>query len=277
MTQNGTILTKNETNSLILELKNMFFILSKALLFFISPLFWIIASLIGFLLSKSGKTKKRFKYLTLGLLFFFTNTVIFLSFCGLWEIEGTPISRVKKHDVGIVLGGMSEYNNDLKTISLRRGGDRIWQAITLYKKGKIKKILISGDSGYVSDRGLHEAQQMRSILIDWGIPAKDVWSEDYSKNTHENAVFSKRVLQSKKALRQSYLLITSGTHMRRSLACFKKVNLTCTPFSTDLYTGPKSSFYWDQYLVPEADNLSDWHKLIKEWVGFVAYGLTGRI
>ena len=73
----------------------------------------------------------------------FSNTVIFLELMRNWEVQGTKFKDVKKYDVGIVLGGMFEYNNDLEVLSVRTHADRIWQAITLYKTGKIKKILIS--------------------------------------------------------------------------------------------------------------------------------------
>lgn len=255
----------------------MFFILSKALFFLLSPMNWILFLLFGFLFFKKEKWKKRSKYALLFVLFFFTNTVIFLTFCGWWEIKGTPLHQVKHHEIGIVLGGMAEYNNDLKTLSLRRGGDRIWQAITLYKAKKIKKIFISGDSGYVTDRGLKEAKQMKEILVKWGIPSEDIWTEEHSKNTYENAIETAKILRKKGKIKQSHLLITSGTHMRRALACFDKAKVKCDTYSTDLYTGPKSQFYWDQYFMPEADNLSDWQKLIKEWVGYFIYDITGKI
>jgi len=71
--------------------------------------------------------------------------------------------------------------------------------------------------------------------------------------------------------------VTSGTHMRRSLACFKKEGLNCTPFSTDLLTNQTGSYHWDQYIIPSMDNFSYWNKLIKEMVGYVAYSMAGYI
>ena len=73
-------------------------------------------------------------------------------------MPGTKLNDVEQHDVAIVLTGMAEYNNDIETLTMRRQADRIWQAINLYKAGKVKKILISGDHGYISDRGLSEAK-----------------------------------------------------------------------------------------------------------------------
>jgi len=254
----------------------MFFILSKALLFLITPAFWLGLSILGALFLKNERWKKRLKWTSIGLFIFFTNSVIFSSFCGLWEIPGTKIDKVKQHDVAIVLGGFSDYNNDLDELTIYRQADRIFQAITLYRTGKVKKILISGDSGYITDRGLHEARQMKAVLVKWGFPPEDILTEDTSKNTHENAAESAKLLKKHKELK-SYLLVTSGTHMRRSLACFEKEGLKCTPFSTDLLTNQTGNYHWDQYIIPSMDNFSYWNKLIKEMVGYVAYSMAGYI
>lgn len=255
----------------------MFFILSKALLILISPFTWFVLAVLGALFLKRDRYRKKLKWTAVILFFFFTNSVIFLQFCGLWEVQGKHISTLKKYDVGIVLTGMAEYNSDLDVVSLRRGGDRIWQALTLYHKKKISKILISGDNGYVTDRGLHEAKQIKEVLISWGIPEQDIITEEISRNTHENAVETKKLIDKSYPHFNKLLLITSGTHMRRALACFEKVGLKCDSYSTDLYTGPKQHYFWDQYLIPNVSNFNDWNQLMKEWVGYVTYDIVGYI
>lgn len=255
----------------------MFFILSKALLFLISPFFWLIACVAIALFHSNAKYKYRAKVASIVLFLFFSNTFLFNEVCRKWEIHGTPIEKVGNYEVGIVLSGMAEYNNDLNTLSIKRSGDRIWQAISLYKQKKIKKILITGKSGYISDRGLDEAKQFKEVLVSWGIPSNDIITETISKNTHENAVETKKVLTISYPHVDTCLLITSATHMRRSLGCFAKQEVNCVPFSTNLNTGPKRSFYWDQVLVPSVDNFSQWNQLIKEWVGYATYKVAGYV
>lgn len=238
---------------------------------------WFIALLLYSFYTKNPRLIKRFRYASMVIFVIFTNSFLFGVFCSSWEIPGVQSTNLKNnYDVGIVLTGMAEYDNYLDRLSLRRGGDRIWQALDLYKKGKIKKIFISGKSGYVTERGLEEASQFRSVLINWGIPKDDILIENISRNTHENAVETNKVLKNHSEL-NTFLLITSGTHMKRSLGCFNKVGLQCDPFSTDLYTSPTNHYYWDQYLVPNVSNFDDWNKLIKEWVGYISYKLAGYI
>lgn len=187
------------------------------------------------------------------------------------------LSEVKHHDIAIVLGGMAEYNSDIDALSIRRQGDRLIQAISLYRQDKVKKILITGDSGYLTDRGLHEAKQVKKLLVSWGIPEADLLTEEKSINTYENAQKSAALLRKKGLFSQRFILVTSGIHMKRALACFKKSGLNCTPYSTDLYTGPTRGYFWEQYLIPELDNFNQWSLLIKEMTGFVAYAIMGYL
>lgn len=254
----------------------MFFILSKVLYIFTQPATWFIIAIAGSYFLRNLKWKRICKISAISIFLFFTNSFIFLSVCRKWEIHGKSVIKVGQYDVGIVLGGMFEYNNDLNMLSIRRGGDRIWQAVNLYKSGKIKKILISGDNGYVGDRGLHEAVQLKEILVKWGIDKEDVLTETKSINTHENALFTKNVLKKYPEIK-SKLLITSATHMRRSLACFDKVGLKCDAFTTDHYTSEKQFYYWEQFIIPDFARFQDWGVITKEWVGYIVYDVVGYI
>tara|TARA_B110000285_G_scaffold164175_1_gene183318 strand:+ start:2050 stop:2817 length:768 start_codon:yes stop_codon:yes gene_type:complete len=253
----------------------MFFILSKTLLFLISPFFWFILSIGIFFFTKKKGLKRKSKWISIIIFFLFSNSVIFSEFCGLWEVPGTTIKAIKKHDVAIVLGGMFEFNSDTKSISIRRQGDRLIQAINLYKMNKVDKILITGDSGFITDRGLHEAKQVKELLILWGIPTNDIITEEKSKNTHENALETAKILRKSYPHMNRFILVTSGIHMKRALSCFEKEGLTCTSFSTDLYTNQTGNYYWDQYFIPNMDNFNQWNKLNKEISGFLIYKIMG--
>ena len=203
----------------------MFFILSKLFHFFILPFSWLVILLILAIVLKNQKWKRRSLFLAVGITLFFSNTVIFKEFTRLWEVPGKKIAHMQHYEVGIVLGGMSEYNNDLDRLSIRRGGDRIWQAIALYKRGVIKKILISGDDGSVIDRSLKEAMRFKQELIVWGIPEEAILIDTVSKNTYQNAVESVKMLKQSYSKMPSCLLITSALHMKRAKACFDKLGI----------------------------------------------------
>ena len=255
----------------------MFFLLSKIFHFLVLPSFWIVLFAITFLVLKNIRIKKIVGLVALSLFIVCTNTFVFKEFVRLWEVQGTAIEQLEYHDVAIVLGGMAEYNNDLNRLSLRRGGDRIWQTLSLYNRGKIGKILISGDEGYVEGRNLNEAQRFRNELLAWGVPREDILIDSISKNTYQNAQETAKVLNKNDLSDASLLLVTSAVHMRRSQACFEKSGIMVTPFSTDHYTGPKRHYHWDEYFIPSLSTLLDWQALTHEWAGYVVYNLMAYI
>jgi uncharacterized SAM-binding protein YcdF (DUF218 family) len=255
----------------------MFFILSKVLSFLTYPFTWIlIALLISWFSKKPFLSRYSFRGAIIAMLVF-SNSVIFLEFARFWEPDGMKIEEVSHYDCAVVLGGMAEWDNNHERLSIRRGGDRIWQAINLYHLGKIDKILISGDNGYLSSNGLREADQFKEVMIQNGIPSADILVESKSKNTYQNAVESKKILDQHTAIK-SILLITSALHMKRASACFKKVGFkNFDTFSTDHYTGTKRGYSFDQYIIPDASTMIDWHRLIHEWIGYLTYSIRGYL
>ena len=255
----------------------MFFILSKLLSFLTHPFSWAV---IGLLIAWFTKKPRLSRYSFRGsviMLLIFSNTVIFCEFVRLWEAEGTKIEEVGHYDCAIVLGGMAEWDNSHSRLSIRRGGDRIWQAINLYHLGKVDKILISGQNGFLAEDKLNEADQFRDVLIQNGIPDEDIIVENQSKNTHENAVESKKMLENYPEV-ESVLLITSALHMPRSKACFEKEgfeNFDC--FTTDHYTGKERGYKFSQFIIPNDSNFVSWQALIHEWIGYFSYWIMGYV
>ena len=254
----------------------MFFVLSKLLLFLLSPFIWLLVSLVLYLTVKNIIWKKRFMWSTLIIFFFFSNGFIVNRLVSLWEIEGVKSTELKTYENGIVLSGMFEFNKDLDRLSARRGADRIWQAIQLYRKKKIKRIIITGDSGYILKKGLHEASQLKEDLILLGIPQKDIFIESKSRNTYENAHYTNLLIEKLGLSKKSNLLITSSTHMRRAKACFTNEGLSCAAYTTDHYSIKSNPISVSEF-IPSQNAFSMWDTLIKEWVGYVVYSLMGYL
>ena len=100
--------------------------------------------------------------------------------------------------------------------------------------------------------------------------------ENGTRNTHESAVAVRDMVHQLGYTRDDCVLITSAFHMRRSLACYRKVGLSPDPFTTDFYAH-RTVWYFDSFLFPKVDALVVWHKLAREWVGFAAYWLAGYV
>lgn len=254
----------------------MFFILSKVLNFLTNPLVIVSALLFLSLIIKNQKMKKRLFWIAFSLLLFFSNDFIANEVMGLWEVPATPYIEVKKsYDWGIVLTGVT-MNDRLPDdrVYFQHGADRVVHAVELYKKGIIKRIMISGGSGRLVTAARKEANELFRAMVMMGVPAKDMMVENESRNTYESAINVAMLLQDSRT--DQFLLITSAFHMRRSVACFRKAGFAIDSFSTDFYSHPRY-FTPDVLLIPKADSIMIWQKLFKEWVGMVAYKISGYI
>lgn len=251
----------------------MFFILSKLLTFIITPIIWIVFLLLIAVFTKNKLRKKRCLYAGVGLLLLFTNSFIFDEAVRLWEIKAVAPAKIKSYNAGILLGGMSVYDQELNRAQFYRGVDRLMQTIELYKTGKIKKIIFTGGSGRVLHPEMKEGIYLERYLLYLGVPKNDFLIESESNNTHENAVFTKTLLE-QKDIKGDFLLITSAFHMRRSLACFEREGIKAKPYSTDRYAGSRK-FEFDFLFIPNASAMNDWNVLIHELVGYVTYKIMG--
>lgn len=254
----------------------MFFILSKVLNFLTNPLVFVFGLLIASALIKKKHWKKRFFWTAFSLLLFFSNDFIANEAMIAWEGKPTPYASIRKvYDWGIVLTGVTYNDREPDDrVYFNHGADRVTHAIQLYKKGIVKKLIVTGGTGSLIAARRPEADEVFDVMVMAGIPASDILLERDSRNTHENAVNSKVMLDEDAG--KSYLLITSGFHMYRSLGCFKKAGLDTDAFRTDFYTHPRQ---WtpDVLLVPKANAISLWQKLFKEWTGIIAYKFAGYL
>jgi uncharacterized SAM-binding protein YcdF (DUF218 family) len=253
----------------------MFFLISKVLSFLIEPGVWLIALLIYAGYGKRELIRKRILKGTILLLLVFTNPFLFYQAMQLWELPAIPSKGMLVYDVGIVLGTVARYDTSLARTQFGQGSDRLFQALELYKKGKIKHILYSGGSGSLLHPNEKDGLCVKEFLLTTGIPEKDIFIENESHNTHENAALTKPIL----ALASPggrYLLVTSAYHMRRSLACFKKLGIPVDPYCVDR-TVSHPGFDLNDMLIPDMSVLNGWHVLFHELTGYVSYKIVGYI
>lgn len=252
----------------------MFFALSKILQYIITPVVWMAIILIISFFIKKDVIKKKLRLSVMIIFFVFTNPFLQDEFMRLWEVKAIHQQDIiKPYDYGIVLTGMLTYDNQFERINFLRSTDRILQTLDLYKKGIISKIFITGGSGELLNQKNKEAEILKDYLLLLGIPSEDILIEVNSRNTYENARETVNILNSKKN-DNTYLLITSAYHMRRSAACFKKQGLEFDVYPTDRYAGSRK-FTPDHLFVPKVDTLQRWNVLLREIVGFITYKIVG--
>ncbi len=115
---------------------------------------------------------------------------------------------------------------------------------------------------------------MLPLLESFGIARERVTLETHARNTAENATFTKALVKPKPGER--WLLVTSALHMPRAVGCFRRVGFAVEPYPVDWTTPPRL----DLASLAPADELSAGllrlDKASHEWLGLLAYWLTGR-
>jgi uncharacterized SAM-binding protein YcdF (DUF218 family) len=253
----------------------MFFYLSKLLGFIISPLIWVFILIIYSFRTKIESRAKKARIASVIVLYICCNSFIVDECFRQWEPVTPDYDLMTTHyDGAIILGGIGSVDQRLQKINFGGSSDRLFQIIPLYYSGRIKKFIFTGGSGSIefpeNKEGLYVKKYLRSI----NIPDSALVIESESKNTYENAIFTKKLMDSLN-MKGNYLLVTSAYHMPRSIAVFKKAGFTnITPYIANKVSGIRR-YSFDHLFIPNSDALSSLQALIHEWIGFIVYKIKG--
>jgi uncharacterized SAM-binding protein YcdF (DUF218 family) len=181
--------------------------------------------------------------------------------------DGRPVDGI------ILLGGSVEPDEaaDRGQFAANDSAERIMSTITLARRYPQARIVISGGSGTLFGRRA-EAPLIAVYLTGFGLAAERLVVEDRSRTTAENAAFTRSLVEPKPGER--WLLVTSAWHMPRAVGVFGKVGFPVTPYPVDFRTGGRGDLLRPFGSV--SVGLKRLDLAMKEWVGLVAYRLSGR-
>jgi uncharacterized SAM-binding protein YcdF (DUF218 family) len=209
---------------------------------------------------------------SLGLLWVFSTPVIAQLLLASLEDRYAPADRSIKGDVAVLLGGGINGGSDDGAPSIGHAADRALHAARLYRAGRVRYILISaGNLPWLRSR-VPEAEQIASLLNEWGVPNEALIIEGQSRNTYENAQRSKPIWDAHGF--RSGLLVTSAFHMPRALAVFRRAGFAVEPAPADFQVGPVLEG-GPLALIPDAGALAASSTAFKEWLGFFVYRFRG--
>ena len=115
------------------------------------------------------------------------------------------IENVKEKDFAIVLGAAIKNNNQPGNYLKYRLDD----ALTLYKTGKIKKILISGDNG---EDAHDEISVMNNYLVKNGVPQDIIFGDYAGFDTYSTMERADKIFDIKSAI-----IVSQGFHLPRAI------------------------------------------------------------
>ena len=256
----------------------MFFVLAKTVGFFSAPSnVLLILGLIGLLL-----TATRFVRAGRRLAVF---ALIGLAVCGLTpfgnaiilplEERFPPYDAARGAPTGIIsLGGaldtvVSPVRNE---VALNEAAERMTAMAELARRYPQARIVFSGGSGRLILDGVSEASLAARLFESFGIAKERITLEDKSRDTLENARFSKALVQPKPGER--WLLVTSAHHMPRAVGLFRAEGFPVEAYPVDYRT--RGAIDLVRFFSTVGDGLRRTDTAAREWVGLLVYRLTGR-
>lgn len=174
----------------------------------------------------------------------------------------------------VVLGGtINQYLTAARgQPSMTTGGERLTETVYLARKFPRARVIFSGGSGALVDRNLKEADAARVFFDRMGMQTGRVEYESASRNTLENAHFSRKIAgDSVKSGR--WVLVTSAVHMPRAMGVFRKAGWNVVAFPVDYSTDGYRKF---ELGFSPISGLSQLNLAMREWIGLIAYRILGR-
>ena len=182
-------------------------------------------------------------------------------------------------EVIVLLGGSMGIETNLSPYAeMWTSADRVWQAARLYKAGKAKKIVATGDGAEESTLGL---------LMDFGVAKEDV-SFIEARNTEEEAKGIREILSrvehiervepqtsnlKLQTVKPKVLLVTSAWHTKRARLMFEKyapeIEVVCAPADFENSMAVERGFS----LIPDLNLFALNSVAFHEWVGIWGYRL----
>ena len=181
-----------------------------------------------------------------------------------------PAPNAEPHHIDgiIVLGGavspdMAELHGGTP---LNDAAERMTAFAALARRHPEARLLFTGGNGKIRHGQLTEADVAARLFADLGVDLSRLVLERKSRNTWENAQFSKEVMSPKPG--ETWLLVTSAMHMPRSMGIFRRIGWNVTPWPVTYKTG-RGEFDLAAHLA-----LID--EATREWVGLIVYRLENR-
>lgn len=255
----------------------MSFFLSKAVWVLLAPGNLLLAVLtLGVVLLILGRRRAGMVFTGAATLGFLAIAVLPVSYWLMRPLEARfpPQAELPAHVDGIiVLGGavVPERMADWGQPSLNDSAERMTAMVELARRFPEARLVFTGGSGSVQTQELKEAPVARELWSRMGLDTDRIIFEDQSRNTWENALLTREIV--KPAPDEVWLLVTSASHMPRSMGVFRQAGWDPVPYPVAF----KTAYPYDLRLDFELTmGLYLSSLAVREWIGLVSYYAMGR-
>lgn len=228
-----------------------------------SPLNYILLLTIAGLIAKRKPWKRTlFGFAITGYLLF-SSPALFNVYSRWYQPRPVTLPANSHYNFGIVAGGFGSVDAEGDGY-FNSAADRFLQAVRLYKTGVVDHILISGGNSRDNDKQFREGSWARQQMVQFGVPDSVIFVEDRSTGTRENAINSKKILDSLNA-KGPFVLISSAFHIPRAMKHYEDAGIEVLAYPCN-YTEGRGPFKFSD-LIPSFNTLLSWPRNVKEGVG----------
>lgn len=169
----------------------------------------------------------------------------------------------------VVLGGGHHSDSTLPVTSQLSESSisRLAEGIRIHRLLPESRLLLSG--GAVFDP-VSEANVMAEVAGTMGIEGNKIILEERSRDTKDQARFINEIVRDKR-----FVLVTSASHMPRSMALFEKLNMNPIPAPTD-YLVKKRQKIGPGLFFPNVESLRKMERVFHEYLGLGWARLRGQ-
>jgi uncharacterized SAM-binding protein YcdF (DUF218 family) len=256
----------------------MFFVLSKTIGFFALPSNFIVSvGVLGILLlwTRYARAGRRLLVASMLLLALLGWSPLGNALILTLEERFPPWDAARGAPTGIVvLGGAitSRVSAGRGAPALNEAAERLTAAVDLARRYPAARVVFSGGSGSLVFAEPPEAEVARTLLQSLGVAAERIQIDTRSRNTDDDAMFSKQRAAPQPGER--WLLVTSASHMPRAIGAFRRAGFAVEAYPVDWRTHSRADVLHPFPTV--GDGLRRTDTAVREWVGLLAYWITGR-
>jgi uncharacterized SAM-binding protein YcdF (DUF218 family) len=164
------------------------------------------------------------------------------------------------------IDGWSEH----MTLTLATEGARVLEAARVFRLISPAWIISSGGLARPGHPEQASGITMRDELVNLGVPRDRILLEAVSNTTHEEAIEIAPMLR--KLGNPQVVLVTSDTHMHRSMGTFRAVGVSAIPA---IAPNPRQAVTWAEWILPTASALRESGEVVHEVVGIPYYWARG--
>ncbi len=183
-----------------------------------------------------------------------------------------PTTLPDRVDGIVALGGAIHLSRSVArgSAQLNQHAERMIAFADLGRRFPQARMIFAGGSGSLRDQVHKESDFAPGLMIELGIAPERVVFERDSRNTYENALYTKRLADPRPG--EVWLLVTSAFHMPRAVGVFRQAGWAVVPYPVDYQSeGPDGAGLGFDL----AGGLHLIDLAVHEWVGLGAYRAFG--